>query len=312
MNINIPFSPISERIEELEYYVGNTPLFPLKSYWKGDSVKIYAKLEWQQFGGSVKARPAYWIIRDAVRKGLLNQSNELLDASSGNTAIAYAIFCAISGIKFTVCLPENASKERKQILKSLNARIIQTDPLSGTDGAQKVAAQMAKDHPEKYFYADQYSNENNWKSHYYTTGEEIWEETAGQITHFVSGLGTTGTFTGTGKRLKEFNKDISLVSLHPSTALHGLEGWKHLETAKVPAIYDSSMADQAIDVDTLTAYQTMKDVAAKEGLLISPSSAANLAGAVLLADTIDEGIIVTVFPDDSSKYGEVLKQIENS
>lgn len=300
------------RILELEPYVGNTPLIEIKTLFKKPGVRLFAKLEWQQFGGSVKARPAYNIIRQALNDGLIHPERGLLDASSGNTGIAYAVFCAVAGIDLTLCVPENASKERKQIFDTLGTKVIYTDPFGTTDVAREVAQELVAKYPDRYFYADQYSNDNNWKAHYKTTGMELWHETRAKITHFVAGLGTTGTFTGTGRRLKEFNAEIELVGLQPETALHGLEGWKHLPTAHIPAIYDDQLADRFVEVDTEGAYTILKDAAKYEGLLISPSSAANLLGAISVANDLDEGVVVTVLPDDASKYSEVLHQIYNN
>ena len=301
-----------ERIEELAPYVGNTPLVEIKRMFKKPGVRIFAKLEWQQFGGSVKARPAYNIIRQALNTGDLPVGKTLLDATSGNTGIAYAIFSAVAGIDLTLCVPENASRERKQIFDTLGVNIIYTDPFGTTDVAQQVAQDMIAKNSNQYFYADQYSNDNNWLAHYNGTANEVWNQTRTKITHFVSGLGTTGTFTGTGTRLKELNEDIQLVALQPETALHGLEGWKHLETAKVPSIFAQNLPDEYRTVGTEGAYEVLKDAARYEGLLLSPSSAANLMGAIAVANELDEGVVVTVFPDDSAKYSDVLNQIYNN
>lgn len=301
-----------ERIEELAPYVGDTPLIEIKRMFKKPGVRIFAKLEWQQFGGSVKARPAYNIIRKALASGEMSEGVSLLDATSGNTGIAYAIFAAVAGIDITLCVPENASKERKQIFDTLGVNVVYTDPFGTTDVAQEVARDLLAKDPERYFYADQYANDNNWLAHYEGTGNEVWDQTRQGITHLVAGLGTTGTFTGTGTRLKELNQDIRLVALQPETALHGLEGWKHLETAKVPSIFADQLPDEYRTVSTEGAYGILKDAARLEGLLLSPSSAANLMGAMSVANEIDEGIIVTVFPDDASKYSEVLNQIYNN
>ena len=289
--------------------MGNTPLFRLKNLSPNPNVEIWAKLEWQQFGGSVKARAAYRIIREAVRSGQLREGKILLDATSGNTGIAYAIFAAVAGIPLTLCVPENASKERKNVLNSLGVNVIYTSAMETTDGAQRVAKQLAETAPDKYFYADQYANPNNWKAHYDSTAPEIFAQTEGHITHFVAGLGTTGTFTGTGRRLQELNPDIQRIALQPETALHGLEGWKHLETAHTPAIYDASVANALRTVDIGSAYTFMRRAAKEEGLLLSPSSAANLAGAVQLASELDSGVIVTVFADDATKYSEVVEHV---
>lgn len=307
--INSKEIPLAEKSARIGSFIGQTPLFPVDNLNINDRVKIFAKMEWQQFGGSVKSRPAYRIIHDAIKSGNLIQDKHLLDASSGNTGIAYAHIGASLGIPVTLCLPENASEERKRILKALNAHMHLTSPEGGTDEAQEVARQLQEKDPGKYFYADQYSNQSNWKAHYDTTGPEILEQTNYEITHFIAGLGTTGTFTGTGKRLKEYSQDIKLISLQPDLAMHGLEGWKHMETAYVPDIYDPSLADANNTISTEQAHETMKQAAEKEGLLLSPSSAANLASALRLAEEVEEGIIVTIFPDDGSKYGEVISKL---
>jgi len=297
-----------QKVTALAKQVGNTPLYQIKKLYSKPNVSIFAKLEWEQIGGSVKARAAYNMIRVAIENGQLSENKILLDATSGNTGIAYASIAKELGIEVTLCVPENASMERKQILLSLGAKVIYTSKFEGTDGAQEVARTLAEEHPEKYFYADQYRNNNNWKAHYYTTAIEIYDEQPG-ITHFVAGLGTTGPFTGAGRRLKELNPHIQLISLQPDVAMHGLEGWKHMETAVVPAIYDPSLADENLEVGTDEAYKIIKQAHEKEGLLLSPSSAANLGGAFKVADTIDKGIIITIIPDNADKYGEVIKQI---
>lgn len=309
MSTAIPNHQAAARLEELSHYVGNTPLYPIQKLSPKPRVRIYAKLEWQQMGGSVKARPALNILRQAVASNKLGPGKRLLDASSGNTGIAYAVFCAVAGIPFTLCLPENASKERKHILQTLGTEIIYTSPFEGTDGAQAQAKELAQSEPDRFFYADQYNNENNWKAHYLHTGEEIMQQSGGKVTHFISGLGTTGTFTGTVRKLKELKPDLQGIGLQPETALHGLEGWKHLETAKVPGIYAPNLADAIRQVDTLAAYEVLKDAARYEGLFLSPSSAANLLGAIQLAEEIEEGCIVTVFPDDATKYSEVVNPL---
>ncbi|PCJ80777.1 MAG: cysteine synthase [Bacteroidetes bacterium] len=300
--------PRLQALEELRWHVGNSPMHAMLRLSPKPGVEIHAKLEWQQFGGSVKARPAFNIIHDAVVSGAL-RGKRLLDASSGNTGIAYAIFAAAAGIPMTLCLPENASKERKHILKALGVDLILTSPYEGTDGAQGVTRDLVRKDPGKYCYVDQYGNEANWKAHYYGTGLEIWHETAGRVTHFIAGLGTTGTFMGTGRRLKELNPNIKLIALQPETALHGLEGWKHLETARVPEIYDAGVPDEMRFMDTESSYEMMKRAAREEGLVLSPSSAANLAAAVKLAEEIDEGVIVTVLADDATKYSEVINHV---
>ena len=295
-----------QSIASVEKQIGNTPLHKVETR---NGVEIYAKLEWKQLGGSIKSRPAFNIIKQALITGELHSGKRLLDATSGNTGIAYASIGAALGIPITLFLPENASKERKQILKSLGVNIIFTSPFGGTDEAQEAAKELARKQPDDYFYADQYSNHNNWNAHYENTANEIINQTDGRITHFVAGLGTTGTFTGVGANLREYDRNIKLTALQPDTPLHGLEGWKHLETANVPAIFNKDLVDEYREIATQRAYELMVEVAAKEGMLLSPSSAANLAGALQVAETIDKGVIVTVYPDDSEKYGDVIEQL---
>ena len=271
-------------------------------------VSIYAKAEWQQLSGSVKARAAFNIIRHAIESGAFDESKILLDATSGNTGIAYAAICKELGLRVALCLPENASIERKNILKSLGAEIIYTSKFGGTDEAQETAAQLADQFPNRYFYASQYTNQENWKAHYNGTALEIFREVP-SITHFVAGLGTTGTYIGTGRKLKELNPGVKLIALQPDFALHGLEGWKHLETAIVPKIYDETLADKFLEISTENAYTIISEAASKEKLLLSPSAAANLAGALQIASEIEQGVIVTVFPDNADKYSEITNQI---
>lgn len=290
-------------------YIGNTPLYEIRHLLPHSRVKVFAKLEWQQFGGSVKSRPAYQIIYDAIEQGFLGQGQELLDASSGNTAIAYASIGSRLGISTTICLPENASWERKILLKALGANVIETSKFGSTDEAQEKAIELSRAESHRYFLADQYANSSNWKAHYLNTGHEIWEGTKGQITHFITGLGTSGSFTGVSRLLKERNPQIRTIALQPDSALHGLEGWKDMQTAKIPKIYDKKLSDETRYVDTYQAYETIQLAAKKEGLLLSPSSAANLNGALKLAQELDEGVVVTIFPDNAEKYSEVLKTL---
>jgi len=297
-----------EEVKKLSLQVGNTPVHHISRIFSKKGVRIYAKKEWLQLSGSVKARAAYNIIRSAIFSGELSGDKILLDATSGNTGIAYATIAKILGIPVTLCLPENASPARKEILLSSGVEIIYTSKFEGTDGAQQAAKELAEKFPDKYFYADQYKNDNNWKAHYHHTAVEIYEAFP-NITHFVAGLGTTGTFTGTGRRLKELNPAVQLISLQPDTPMHGLEGWKHMETAVVPKIYDPLLADLNLEIDTLQAYEIIKAAKEHEGLLLSPSSAANIAGAIRIAEQIDEGIVVTVLPDNADKYGEIINRI---
>lgn len=303
-----PDKSLADKLRLVGKQVGNTPLYKITKLPLRPGVEIFAKLEWEQLSGSVKARAAFNIFKAAIEQGQINGKKALLDATSGNTGIAYATIGKLLGIPVTLCLPENASKERKEILESLGAEIIYTSKFEGTDGAQEEARRLAIEFPGKYFYADQYKNENNWKAHYHSTSLEILAEVP-DITHFVAGLGTTGTFVGTGRKLRESKPSIRLISLQPDIALHGLEGWKHLETAVVPTIYDPSMADENIEISTEEAFAIMQEIHNLEGLLLSPSSAANLSGAMKIASTLDHGKIVTVFPDNADKYSEVVKKI---
>jgi S-sulfo-L-cysteine synthase (O-acetyl-L-serine-dependent) len=305
-------SPVDERLQEsvslLSSKIGHTPLYRITKLFTKPGVTIYAKQEWKQLSGSVKARAGYNIFRSAIEKGQLSRNKILLDATSGNTGIAYASVGHSLQVPVTLCLPENASRERKEILQSLGANIIFTSKYEGTDGAQAVAKELAEAHPDKYFYADQYKNDNNWKAHYHTTAPEIIEALPG-ITHFVAGLGTSGTFVGTGRRLRELDPSIQLISLQPDNPLHGMEGWKHMETAVVPTIYDPAIADQNLEVGTEEAYEILKAAYKHEGLLLSPSAAANLAGAIRVAEKLETGNIVTMFPDNADKYSEVIKKL---
>ncbi|MCX6199141.1 MAG: cysteine synthase family protein [Bacteroidetes bacterium] len=299
---------LKQKLFTVSKKIGNTPLIPIRHLHDNKKVRIYAKAEWQQLSCSVKARAAFNIIRHAIENGELDENRILLDATSGNTGIAYAAIAKELGLRVVLCLPANASAERKSILQSLGAQIIYTSKFGGTDEAQEVAAELALQNPDKYFYASQYTNEQNWKAHYYGTAVEIARD-APPFTHFVAGLGTTGTFVGTGRRLKEFNPAVQLIALQPDLALHGLEGWKHLDTANVPQIYDASVADRILEVSSNRAHDIIKEAARKEDLLLSPSSAANLAGALQIASEIEEGVIITVLPDNADKYSEIIKQI---
>ena len=279
--------------------IGNTPLFKIP-HPNAKNVDLYAKLEWCNPSGSVKDRAAGEMIKVALEKKWL-ENKILIDATSGNTGIAYAVICANLGIEVELALPKNASPERKLILKNLGAKIHFTSPLEGTDGAQKFVVDLVKQYPEKYYYPDQYNNENNWLAHYRGTGPEIWEQTSGEVTHYVAGLGTTGTFIGTSRFLKE-KKDVSCIGVHPDSAMHGLEGWKHLPTALVPGIYDEAVADENIKVSTEHAYQFARASSQYLGLPVSPSAAANLYSAYQLAQSLTEGTVVTIFADNFNKY----------
>jgi cysteine synthase B len=306
--INSASPVMKEKLAALRSQIGNTPLVSFPNIFRKENVLLYAKKEWEQLSGSVKARAAFAIFRDAIEKEQLSPGKILLDATSGNTGIAYARIGRILGIPVSLCLPENASSERKSILRKLGVDLILTSRFEGTDGAQEVARSLAEKSPDLYFYADQYKNENNWKAHFEGTAVEILKELP-QLTHFVTGLGTTGSFVGTGRRLKKENPQIRLISLEPDNPLHGLEGWKHLETALVPGIYDASIADENLEISTEAAYEMILKVKEKEGLLLSPSSAANLVGAIRVASRLERGVVVTLLPDNGDKYGELNKKL---
>lgn len=298
---------LKQTLDRIGNQIGNTPLLPIKNLFKKQGVTLYVKAEWLQLSGSVKARAAFKIIKDALENYQL-QNKTLLDASSGNTGIAYAQIGALLNIPVTICLPENASTDRKEILKSFNANIIYTSKYGGTDDAQLYARDLVSKFPERYFYADQYKNQNNLLAHYHGTGVEIINSLPG-ITHYVCGLGTGGSFSGTGLRLKKHNENIQLVALQPDNALHGIEGWKHMETAIIPEIYRAELVDRTYEIDTLEAYEMIKKVKATEGFSLSPSSAANLLGAIKLATEIERGLIVCMLPDNADRYGEVNSKL---
>jgi cysteine synthase B len=283
--------------------IGRTPLVRLTKFERETpGVEIWAKAEWQNPGGSVKDRAAARMILEGEESGALKPGRTILDATSGNTGIAYAMVGAARGYPVTLCLPANASPERKLILKAFGAELVLTDPLEGTDGAIREARRLHAEQPDTYFYPDQYNNDANWRAHYDTTGPEIIEQTSGRLTHFVAGLGTSGTFVGTGRRLRKFNPAIRLISFQPSGPFHGLEGLKHMESAIVPGIYDPSVADEDLRVDSERAYELVRRLAREEGLLAGISSGAALAATLEVASRLDRGVVVTVFPDGAEKY----------
>ncbi|PYT81353.1 MAG: cysteine synthase [Acidobacteria bacterium] len=286
--------------------IGNTPLLRLERVTKDfPNVEFYAKAEWCNPGGSVKDRPALSMIQAGLASGALRPGKTIIDATSGNTGIAYAMIGAAMGYPVKLCLPDSASLERKRILAAYGAELVITPGEEGTDGAIHKVREIVALEPDKYFYADQYSNPANWQAHYRTTANEIWQQTSGRSTHFVAGLGTSGTFVGTTKRLKELHPQIRCVSLQPDDSFHGLEGWKHMPTAIRPAIYDDTLADENLPVSTEEAYRLVKRLAREEGLLVSPSSAAALLGCFQVAKRIPEqqhAVMVTVFADSASKY----------
>lgn len=299
----------AKELANVKILIGNTPMVQISNLHKNSDVKIFAKLEWQQLSNSVKARAAFNIIASAIEKGLIHKGKGLIDASSGNTAVAYAAIGAKLGIPVTLCVPENAATPKKWALEMLGAEIIYTSRFGGTDEAQAKAKELSETRPDKYYFTNQYDNDYNWKAHFETTAPEIWQQTQGNITHFVAGLGTTGTFMGTTARLKHYDRKIQCIALQPDNALHGLEGWKHLETARVPKIFKSSMADKYLEIDTLDAYDMIKIAAKSQGLLLSPSAAANLFGAITIANRIETGVIVTTFADHLSNYPEVMENL---
>jgi S-sulfo-L-cysteine synthase (O-acetyl-L-serine-dependent) len=289
----------------LEASIGNTPLIHLRHITKHlpENIEIFAKAEFLNPGGSVKDRAALAMIIAGEKAGLLTKGKTILDATSGNTGIAYAMIGAARGYKVTLALPKNASPERKRILKIYGAKIIETDPMNGTDASQALAKELYAADPDKYFYPDQYNNEANWKAHYTTTANEIWWQTHGEITHFVAGLGTTGTFVGNTKRLKELNPNLRAYSVQPDSPLHGLEGMKHLDSARVPGIYDARLADENLEIATEDAQAMTRKLAQKEGLFVGISSGANAFAALKLAETLKEkSVIVTVLCDGGGKY----------
>ena len=283
--------------------IGNTPLLRLATLTREfPGVELYGKAEWANPGGSVKDRAALSIIDQAEREGLLSRDKILLDSTSGNTGIAYAMICAARGYRLRLCVPGNVSLERKRTLKAYGADVLYTDPLQGSDGAIRKARELHQENPELYFFADQYNNPANWVAHYESTGPEIFEQTGGRITHFIAGLGTSGTFTGATRRLRELKPDIKSISVQPDSAFHGLEGLKHMPTAIVPGIYDPKLADENLEVGTEETHSMARRIAREEGLLVGISSAAAVVAALRVARKIKNGVIVTIFPDSGNRY----------
>ena len=283
--------------------IGDTPLLSFRRVDAGvRPARVFAKAEWCNPGGSVKDRAALNMILDGERRGLLTPGKIIVDATSGNTGIAYAMIAAERGYRVKLALPSNASIERKQSLIAYGAELILTDPHEGTDGAQRYVKALVERDPDLYFYPDQYNNDANWKAHYETTAMEIWRQTEGRITHFVTGLGTSGTFMGVTRRLKELNPAVQCISMQPDGPLHGLEGLKHMPTALVPGIYDPGIADGQIEVATEDAHQMVLRLAREEGFLVGVSSGANLVAALQVALQVKEGVIVTIFCDSAAKY----------
>ncbi|MDP9381088.1 MAG: cysteine synthase family protein [Chloroflexota bacterium] len=284
-------------------YIGNTPLFRIRRFEEiHPGVEMYAKAEWFNIGGSVKDRPALRIIEDAERDGRLTPDKTLIDSTSGNTGIAYALICAVKGYDCELVMPENVSEERKRIIAAYGARITYTDPFEGSDGAIRYVRDLMEREPDRYFYADQYSNPSNWRAHYDTTGPEIWEQTEGRITHFVAGLGTSGTIMGTGRRLRELNPGVQIIGVQPDDAFHGLEGLKHMETAITPGIYDERLLDRKLGISTEAGYETARQLAKREGLFAGQSGGAALRGALDVAAEVGRGVVVVLLPDTGSRY----------
>lgn len=289
----------------IESIIGNTPLLRLRRVAAElpADVEVFAKAEHLNPGGSVKDRAALQMITAGENEGKLRSGMTILDASSGNTGIAYAMIGAGRGYPVTLCLPSNASRQRKQILRSFGVHIVETDPLQSTDGAQLKARELFQQRTDYFFYPDQYNNDANWQAHYAGTGREIWEQTDGRITHFICGLGTSGTFTGTARRLKAFDGSVRAISMQPASPLHGLEGLKHMETALVPGIYDPTLADANVEVETEDAQEMVRRLAREEGLFVGTSSGANVFAALRLAQTLEPGsVVVTVLCDGGERY----------
>lgn len=308
--INIAGAPIitPDHSQSIEAQIGNTPLIGFKRITAHlpANVQVFAKAEWTNPGGSVKDRAAWGIIREAEQDGRLTPGKTILDSTSGNTGIAYAMLGAARGYPVKLFLPENASPERIKILRAYGADLVFTDPLEGSDGAIRGVRQLAEREPENYFYANQYNNPANWRAHYNTTAPEIWKQTEGQVTHWVAGLGTSGTLMGTGRRLKLVNPAIQVISAQPDSPFNGLEGWKHMDSAIKPGIYDVDFADRDLRVGTEVSYEMARRLAREEGYLVGISAAAAMVAAMQVAEELaergDSGVVVTLFPDNAYKY----------
>ena len=291
------------RADDILAEIGDTPLLRLRRIKpSSSSVEIYAKAEWFNPSGSVKDRAIYRIIREGEKFGELTKKKTILDATSGNAGISYAIIAAALGYKVHLTLPLNANIERKRTLQALGARLTLTNPLEGSDGAILNARELAEKNPDMYFYGDQYNNPANWRAHYETTGLEIIKQTDGKVTHFVSGTGTGGTIMGAGRKLKEYSSQIKVIAVEPDSPLHGIEGLKHMSSSIVPGIYDQKFADNTIQVATEEAQKMVIRLAREEGLLVGPSSGAAMVGALRLAAKLQKGLLVTILPDGAEKY----------
>lgn len=295
---------VSLPVKSIFDFVGRTPLLDMSKYSPNNTVKIFAKAEWTNPGLSVKDRPASRIIRKALEGGELTANRILLDSTSGNTGLAYALFGAALGIRVRLVVPENVSRFQKNLLRAYGPDVVWTAAQEGSDGAIRAARAIFAETPQRYFYADQYSNPENWKAHYYTTALEIWQQTHGAVTHFIAGLGTTGTFVGVGRRLRELNPATRLIAFQPDSPFHGLEGLKHLRSAMVPSIYDATIADNNLEIATEAAQHWVRTLARRDGLLIGLSAGAALEASRKIAKQLDAGIIVTIFPDGGQRYLE--------
>ncbi len=308
MTLTLDYQPAVRATSDLEDLIGNTPLLSFRRITAHlpENVRVFAKAEWTNPGGSVKDRAAANIIRQAERSGALRPGKTILDSTSGNTGIAYAMIGAAKGYHVKLFVPANVSPERFAILRAYGAELELTDPLEGSDGAIRAVRELVAADPETYFYADQYNNPANWQAHYDATGVEIWQQTDGRVTHFVAGLGTSGTLMGTGRRLKDYNPDVQIVALQPDSPFHGLEGLKHMPTAIKPGIYDEFFPDRQIGVSTEATYEVAHRLAREEGYLVGISAAAAMVGALQVAQELAEaghpGVVVTLFPDNAYKY----------
>ena len=305
---NFTESHTAENVISVLDDIGNTPLLDLTEFARSsgaaDGVQLYAKAEWANPGGSVKARAALKIVEEAEQDGRLGAGQILIDSSSGNTAIAYALIGAIKGFAVHLVMPENVSRERKALVKTYGATLIESDALEGSDGAIRLVRQIVAADPQRYFYADQYNNDANWRAHYESTGPEIWRQTQGRVTHFVAGLGTTGTFVGVGRFLQEQNATVQLVAVQPEDELSVIEGLKYLPTAIMPGIYIPSLVDRHMTVAAEAAWEATQELARAAGLFVGFSSGAAIAAALQVARELhpSQGVVVTLLPDDGSKY----------
>ena len=291
--------------------IGHTPLVRIREVGKeipqiaSGKVKVYAKLEYFNPGGSIKDRPAFRMIHEGLKSGQLTRDKVVLDSTSGNTGVAYAMIGAALGLKVDLVMPENVSPQRKLIVNSFGTNIIYSSPMEGSDGAIRLARKLLQENPERYFMPDQYNNEFNPRAHYDTTGVEIWNQTQGQVTHFIAGIGTGGTIMGTGRRMKDYNKKIQVIAVEPDNPMHGLEGMKHMASSIIPGIYKENELDEKISMETEPAYDMSERLAHEEGLIVGHSSGGNMAAALRVAARIQEGTIVTIFCDHGERYFEV-------